>query len=540
MTLLPSRASYATGDSVLIDLPSAATPRSLTLWHLSELVRSVEIPAGAESVDLGRLPVGGYGVELDDGQSSAFDVLEDPFDRPRYGFIVKLTGDLDIPAVRDNYRRLHLNVSQFYDWSYRHSVLLPPEDSYVDPLGQIRSLATVNALAEGLSDAGTVPLGYSAVYGIGHEEVADWPDSMLLRPDGTPYLFAEDFLVIVDPAERQWLEHYLAQLEGVVTQTKLQGFHLDQYGWPKFGVRSDGVPVDMTESFVTLISAIRERLPQARFMFNNVNDFPTYATAPTPQDATYIEVWNPHSSLGDLGALATKARSYRPEHPPILSAYLSCYSNGNELAATNAARLTMASIFSHGATHLLAGEDGHVLVHAYYPNSYAVTAETTEVLASYYDFLVRYGDLLLSPEQVDVTEFYAGGVNEEVQFGSATGVAFSTKADAGTVWTRVVRVPGGMLVHLINLTDQTETAWDAEKSDFSRLDGLTLRLVPPFPGAKVSAASPEQPRLVSLGSGEVDRDSDWNITSGAQGWSTISLPTLTDWLMLFIPTAPSA
>ena len=35
-------------------------------------------------------------------------------------------------------------------------------------------------------------------------------------------------------------------------------------------------------------------------MFNNVNDFPTWVTAHSRQDAVYIEVWEPHVGLGDL------------------------------------------------------------------------------------------------------------------------------------------------------------------------------------------------------------------------------------------------
>ena len=49
----------------------------------------------------------------------------------------------------------------------------------------------------------------------------------------------------------------------------------------------------MAASFVRMITATRGRLPGAQLVFNNVNDFPTWATAPAPQDAAYIEVWPP-------------------------------------------------------------------------------------------------------------------------------------------------------------------------------------------------------------------------------------------------------
>jgi dextranase len=270
-------------------------------------------------------------------------------------------------------------------------------------------------------------------------------------------------------------------------------------------------------------------------MFNNVNDFPTYRTASLPQDATYIEVWDPHSSLGDLGALATKARSYRPEHPPILSAYLSCYTDGDETRATDAARLTMASIFSHGASHLLIGEDSNVLVHAYYPNNQRIGTESRESFIRWYDFLVRYGDLLMEPDLVDVTEEYTGGVNEEFVFESASGVRFSTKAEPGTVWTRVVKTRHGFVLHLINLASQTEVAWDAEKNKPTVIDDLVLHLVSTGDAPVIFAADPDaEQSLFPVGPRSVQQSHDGELAAGEVPIQ-YELPLLRTWLMLFLP-----
>jgi hypothetical protein len=57
----------------------------------------------------------------------------------------------------------------------------------------------------------------------------------------------------------------------------------------------------------------------------------------------------------------------------------------------------------------------------------------------WYDFLVRYGDLLLDQTQVDVTESFTGGMNEDLVFSGPDGAIFFTQARAGTIWTRVVR-----------------------------------------------------------------------------------------------------
>jgi dextranase len=196
--LIPDRATYAPGQEVVLVLSEAAAEGVLTVSRLQDVVERVTVPAGATEVRLGPREPGGYGVRLGEA-ASAFDVLASPFDRPRYGFVVKLTDDVDVVAVTRNFRRNHLNLAQLYDWGYRHSQLMPPTDHYVDPLGQERDIAVVNRMSRELAAAGTVPLGYSAVYAIGHDEVDDWRGSLLLRPDGEPYRLGDDFLVLVDP-----------------------------------------------------------------------------------------------------------------------------------------------------------------------------------------------------------------------------------------------------------------------------------------------------------------------------------------------------
>lgn len=539
MELIPTRSSFRVDEPVGIefDRPTPADGR-LSVWHLATKVHEQEVPSGSSAIQLGAFERGGYGVELHLGTliaATAFDVLADAFERPRYGFIVNLTNDVDPSAVARNYRRLHLSLAQLYDWAYRHSQLLPPTDHYTDPLGQERDLAAVNRMCEELEQAGVVSLGYSAVYAIGSGETDDWSDSQLVRPDGEPYRLGEDFLVLVDPSEPQWLSHYVEQLATVIERTRIRGFHLDQYGWPKFARRSDGERVDLAEAFPTMLAAVRERLPKTPFMFNNVNDFPTYATARAPQNATYIEVWPPHSTLADLGRLATTARSYRPEHPPILSAYLSCYAH-DEQRANTCATLVMATAFSHGATHLLLGEDSNVLTDPYYPRNHRIDPESLDLFVRWYDFHVRYGDLLLDETQVDVTECFSGGINEDVVFAAADGVVFSTQAVAGTIWTRVVRTSLGLAIHLINLVGQDETRWDAGKNDPSPQSGITLRLAPVGDAPVLIWATPDTdngaPRALNGLDEAAGIQSD--ALSAGQAHAVYDLPVLRTWAVIFI------
>ena len=135
--------------------------------------------------------------------------------------------DRDVEGVVDNVRRLHLNAVQFYDWMYRHASLLPPADDFVDSLGRELSLATVRRLAEGLNGAGSLPLGYAAVYAAGRDEWPAWKDDGLYRASGEPWTLGDDFLWNVDPTSERWLAHFGADLRAAQQSVGFRGFHLD-------------------------------------------------------------------------------------------------------------------------------------------------------------------------------------------------------------------------------------------------------------------------------------------------------------------------
>ena len=128
---------------------------------------------------------------------------------------------------------------------------------------------------------------------------------------------------------------------------------------------------------------------------------------------------------------------------------------------------------------------------------------------------------------------------EVIVIEAAEGIRVSTKAEAGCIWTRVVRTSGGFVIHLINLTNQAETTWDAEKNDAETVEGLHLRLIPTGSAPTVLAADPESgtgmvdvPRILDEGA------DIRNPLSGAQTTMLFELPPLTTWLMLFVPATP--
>ncbi len=475
--LLPTKACFAPGEPVTIELPRDVAAGRLTAHHLGTPVAEVEVAAGQPAATLPALPEGGYGVELRPGDGTvahtAVEVLTDAFQRLRYGFVASYPPGREVAEVLRHFRRLHLTGVQFYDWAYRHADLVGPEPEWTDPLGQPGSLATVRELSAGFTGIGTAPIGYAAVYGVGKQEWPRWEHAALLRSDGTVHDLG-GFLSIVDPSDPAWLAHFRADLRRAVAAGGFAGFHLDQYGYPRRAARPDGVTVDLAAAFDTLIRAVREELPDARLIFNNVNDFPVWATTSSPQDATYTEVWQPHDNLADLAAVATRSRTLAPARPAVVAAYQTVFDTLAPEAAELTTKFTMATLFSHGATQLLCGESGHVLVDPYYVRNHAAAPSTLDMLARWYDLLVAAGDILLAPGLPDVTRSVVGELNGEVDV--LAPVRVSRHAEPGVVWRRVVDAPQGTVVHLINLVGQVETGWDTAKVPAPAVADLTLRV----------------------------------------------------------------
>lgn len=465
LDILPTKASYLLEEPVAVELRLPDTGSgTVTVWHLG---KQVQTHTGCRTgiLTLDPLDPGSYGVEVTSANSiarTAVEVCADQRQRLRYGFVASYAPDKDLVPVAELVRRLHLNGVQFYDWAYRHADLLGGGTDYTDALSQPVSLATVKNTVSAVQAAGSRALGYAAVYAVGPEDWQNWKKHAMLTPEGEPFALG-DFLFLLDPAAQPWLAHFTKDLANATAAVGFDGFHLDQYGYPKRAATPDGTAVDVAESFVRLIAGVRDALPASHLVFNNVNDFPTWRTASAPQDAVYIEVWPPHTTLGSLADVVNRAKAARREQPIAIAAYQHVYAKAEQQAADRAAALTMATLFSHGATQLLAGEADRVLVDPYYVRNHAVNRETQRFLARWYDFLVEHDELLMDPSICDVTGSYVGSYNDDLDV-SYEAAPVTESAVAGSVWRRVTSVPGGLVVHLINLMGQADTEWDEPRA----------------------------------------------------------------------------
>ncbi|HEY5832761.1 glycoside hydrolase family 66 protein [Streptomyces sp.] len=508
--LLPARTVYRPGEHVLVEIRGLTGPGELTVRHFGDVVATLPVAPGDAPADLGPLPAGGFGVELTGAGGNtartAVQVAEDPRGALRYGFVVDYRPGRDLAAVADNLRRLHLTGVQFYDWAYRHADLVGGGETYDDALGQPVALSTVRALVDLCHQVGSDALGYAAVYAVGPKEWPEWEHDALLTPTGAPYGLG-DFLFLVDPATDDWLEHFTGDLAASVDRVGFDGFHLDQYGYPKRAHRPGGEPVDVAGSFTTMIGRVRAALPGARLVFNNVNDFPTWATAHAPQDAVYIEVWEPSTGLEHLAQVATRARAEGAGKPVVVAAYQHVYDSAPAAASDLATALTMATLHSHGATQLLCGEADRILVDPYYVRNHTVEPSTAALLRRWYDFLVEHAELLTAPGIADVTGSYAGGYNDDLDVRYAD-TAVGHPVAPGRVWRRVTQAGDRLVVHLINLAGQEDTLWDAPRNAPADPGPGTLRIRRTGAGLpRVRVADPD--RQHHLTDVAVAEDGDW-------------------------------
>jgi dextranase len=482
----PDRATYRPGEAarVLVTLAnggaSAVGARlSLALTHLDRVVDRVDQPVAlgpAESLAIALTLTPppeaprGYGLDAtcfdERGNvlaeaSGALDVLERWSQAPRYGFLSDFSpGQADVAARCDSLRRYHLNVVQFYDWMWRHYALLPPADDFTDALGRRLSLATVRETIAAVQARGGAALAYGAVYGAEPEFADAHPELALFDEDGARISLAELFYIMNIAPDSPWVPLIVAEFAAAVRELGFDGIHLDQYGFPKTARTAGGDPVDLADHFPPLIDAARAAVvaqrPGAGVIFNAVGNWPIETVAPTTQDVVYIEVWPPDESYADLRRLIADGKRLSGGKQVILAAYLSPFADADATTLPNAeaaALLATAVIAASGGSHLLLGENDGILCDPYYPKYATLRPAFARRMRAYYDFLVRYEDLLIAPDLADW----------DAQL-TLADARLSTAPTPGALWAIARQKPGFRIVHLVNLVDQDDLAWNTPRT----------------------------------------------------------------------------
>nr|WP_232195900.1 glycoside hydrolase family 66 protein [Thermoanaerobacter sp. X514] len=421
----------------------------------------------------------GFGVEVDlyrnnekiNSLSTSFDITESWKLAPRYGFLSDFF-DRDKNDDKDlvQLNKYHINVVQFYDWMYRHHELLPPTNSFADPLGRNLSIDVVKQKIDYAHKFGMMAIAYGAVYGCEKEFYEEHKVWALYKNDGTVFDLI-NLIYIMDISKKcGWHDHIISEFLKAI-KFGFDGIHMDQYGFPKEALSvTDQVKKirKLRDEFTVLINDTREYIEKNGYkpalIFNAVNNWPIDTVASAKQDVVYIEVWPPNDTYQDLYNLITNAKKYAPDKQVILAAYMEPFSKRSNIPieyAENATIMVMATIFASGGFHLLLGELNGILTEAYYPNYTTIDSERfIRELRDYYDFIVRYEEFLYDFNIVDNTMTYTGGINTEYVF---KGTKFSPKAEKNSVWTLVKEKEGYKIIHLVNFTGVQSMKWNEGK-----------------------------------------------------------------------------
>ncbi|MBI2846016.1 MAG: hypothetical protein HYX86_05665 [Chloroflexi bacterium] len=473
------------------------------IFYLSDqeglLETTASVPAGGgTSVQLTWKPTrpvpAGYGVEgrvLDSAVrvvarcSTAFDVLEHWAQAPRYGFLCEFPpGRKDFEETMAWLALYHINSLQFYDWMYRHEDLLTSEDPYRDLLGRESSRRTVEGLVEAAHRRNIAALAYTSVYGSSppfYQAHRSWG---LFDANQEPLTLGDGFLYIMDPSpESAWTQHLMVQFAEALREIGFDGLHLDQYGEPRSGVAGSGKPVDLRLAFPAFINLAKTTgsgvRPDATVIFNAVNNWPIETVARANQDCIYIEVWPPNNRYRDLRKLIVNGQRASSGKPVVLAAYL------NPARPQNV-RLTDAVIFASGGYHMELGELSGMLADPYFPEYQRVSSDLAGVLRRYYDFAVRYENLLALAAQDNTEE-----VTDKI---SVEGVNTSPENDHDKVWVIARKGQNHQAISLINLLGIQAPEWNSFLSvDPTSLENFIVRYRPPQGVRQVWVASPDFP-----------------------------------------------
>lgn len=412
--------------------------------------------------------------------STAFDLKDPEHPLIRYGFLsdFKAEDRQKMKASLDFLAEFHMTHVQYYDWTYRHHEYRADTDIYLDIMEKEIDLALVKDEIEGCSTRGMVSLGYGAVYAAGEEYLHQNPSQALRDSDGIPFNLIDRFYIMDIRHGSRWRECLMKQYLYAVKTVGFDGIHMDTYGFPKRAfVQNESKlhEVTLENDFPDLIEETRNILgDEVQLIFNNVGNWPVSATGPAPQDAVYIEVWDPYDSYSHIRQIILSASLYGK--PVILAAYLAPFrleENHGGMRALHSALILQSIIVSLGASHLLLGEGGNALTQGYYNDYSPLRDDERSILKSYYDFQVRCTDFFYHSDLVEISETHTAGENREYFF---SGAPVSADGRPDTVWTIVRECQGIKLISLINLRGQSDSIWNKGKNNPDTVEKITIQI----------------------------------------------------------------
>ncbi|GGJ47336.1 glycoside hydrolase family 66 protein [Deinococcus roseus] len=502
LSLTPDRAMYRPGEAVTLTLSYSAAERprplfaKLSITHLRKEVYTQSFPLDASGTGTNQItwtppatPTGyGASIEVTDEESdrvwarieTAFDVHEVWTERPRYGFLSDFgpADEQDTSRVQ-SLAAYHVNALQFYDWMYRHDNHFPPTDVFIDPLNRTLSMHTVRQRIDEAHQYGMAAMPYTTIYGASVAYGDAHPDQTFYKADGTMWYFMDNFLTTMNPANQGWRDHILSEYRRILETEPFDGLHIDQYGDPKIAYDQQGNEVDLAPVIPGFLQDAKKVASgfkgRETVIFNLVNDWPNDTVTPSGVDMTYVEVWPPHNDYPSLRDIIYHNQELSRGKPVVLAAYLTA-------KADAATRLLDSVIAASGGSHLELGEDVGLLGDPYFPKYENPSQDLKNWLKRYYDFTVRYQDVL-----------YSGTPNKTLEEIKVTSHPFSVgDYPSRKIWGLGRNLGNGQVFHLINLMQSPAPIWKFAQPDLKVQHNIQVQVQRSKPVGSVWVASPDQ------------------------------------------------
>jgi dextranase len=490
MDLFPEKSFFLPKEKPSFVLRGIPEGTPYLLFALEKVVLKGNVH-GDELV-LPKLKNGTYGLEVG-SLTTGFEVGEDPFLRPRYGFLSDFSFGASASSYGEFFLKMHLNCAQYYDWMYRHEDYLAPCDPFNDPMGKEKSQKTVKAKLDYGKRLGIQPFAYGAIYGATNVYAAAHPEERFYDFLGKPLTFIDRFSIMNFTQGSAWRERLLSNYEKAI-DFGFSGIHMDTYGSPKEAWNVRGERVSFERVFPSLIDEASKRLKKKGGVvtFNNVGAWPLEVTCSCPSAFDYAEIWDPLTDYDDLLSLVRAHHIVAKRKPFVLAAYLHPFYGSEAKKALASAELLDALISASGAFHLIYGEEGRVLRTGYYPDNALLGESAVTALRKIADFSVRYGALLYDTELTDISLSHLAGPNAEVIFSNPK---VFPKALPGRILSLAREKESLRIFSFINFEGQQDAAWNAEKSTPIPSQIGTVSFARRYPDERFFWAEVDSPRL---------------------------------------------
>ncbi|HTR41802.1 MAG TPA: glycoside hydrolase family 66 protein, partial [Pseudomonadales bacterium] len=396
-----------------------------------------------------------------DSGSCAVDESSDWSKFPRYGYVAHYDAGLDTYHIMWELKNYHINGVEFYDWQWKHHLPYNPGATWPDVANRTIYRSTVTNLIAAAHFYNMMAMNYNS-YGMAWANYLTDGSGVTLSMGifssspaslgnqygySLPSTWATTNLYEMNNRDTNWQNYIYAREQAVFTNFAFDGWHIDCVG--------QDTAYDYNGNFFNLEDYNPEFINNAkaalgvRMTFNTVDAGGENQVAQNANvDFVYSELWGNNPNYISFNQRVNNVRSYCSKSL-VMPAYMDTGLNSGYFNEPGVL-LTDAAMFACGGAHLELGDGNDMLNNDYFPKDSNVLMTTSLMAAmrTYYDFLVGYenllrGDTVSANNTVTIPE-----------------VTTSTNGSAGTVWVISKKTFGYNIIHLVNLLNNTSTAWN--------------------------------------------------------------------------------